>query len=127
MKRSVLLETTLFHPLLTKNKENGVVLNDTIHLLLPLDVHRQGKKEIFSPITPLSLSFPKPQTNRQGSHPTSCPGRGRRRFSPLQRISPSLSQNPKQSDEAHTPPRALPLRQKKEEENNTVGDPGTVA
>jgi hypothetical protein len=35
-----------------------------------------------------------------------CTGRGRRRFSPLQRLSPSLSQNPKQTDKAHTPPRA---------------------
>jgi len=33
-------------------------------------------------------------------------GRGRRRFSPLQCLSPSLSQNPKQIDMAHTPPRA---------------------
>jgi len=73
MKRSVLLETTLFHPLLKT---------------------KIGKMVLFW--TTLYISF----------FPWMCTGRGRRRFSPLQRLSPSLSQNPKQTDKVHTPPRA---------------------
>ena len=43
------------------NGGNGAILNGTVHLLLPLDMHKWG----------------------------------RRRFSPLQHLFPSLSQNPK--------------------------------
>jgi hypothetical protein len=94
MKRSVLLETTLFHPLLKKKKEKWCYFerhctspsspgcaqageegdflpyNTSLPLfpktpnkptrLTPHLVPRQGKKEIFSPTTHLSLSLLKP-------------------------------------------------------------------
>jgi hypothetical protein len=46
------------HYLLKKKKDapNGVVLNGTMHLLLPLDAHRQGKKKIV-PLHRLSPSL----------------------------------------------------------------------
>jgi len=36
-------------------------------------VHRQGKKEIFSPTMPRSLPLPKPKKTQQDPQPTSCP------------------------------------------------------
>jgi hypothetical protein len=62
MKQRVLGKTTLFHPLLKKKEkkaQNGVVLNDTVGILLPLDARRRGRKSICSPSSvplPLSLS-----------------------------------------------------------------------
>jgi hypothetical protein len=65
MKQRVLGKTTLFHPLLKKKRkkekkaQNGVVLNDTVGILLPLDARRRGRKSICSPSSvplPLSLS-----------------------------------------------------------------------
>jgi hypothetical protein len=53
------------HYLLKKKKDapNGVILNGTMHLLLPLDAHRQGKKKIV-PLHRLSPSLSqKPKKN----------------------------------------------------------------
>jgi hypothetical protein len=48
------------HCSLKKKGQNGVVLNNIVGLLLPLDAHEQGKKMIFSLLPPafphLSLS-----------------------------------------------------------------------
>jgi hypothetical protein len=69
MKRRVLVKTTSFHAFHWKKKEkrkkkevNGVVLNNTISLLLPLDAQRTGEEEDFVPLhLLLSLSLPKPK------------------------------------------------------------------
>jgi hypothetical protein len=61
MKLRVLSETTLFHALLKKNYQNGVVLNRTVAFLLPLDAQKTGEEEgffpLFSPTFLLSLSL----------------------------------------------------------------------
>jgi len=46
------------HSLFIKKKDapNGVILDGTMHLLLPLDAHRQGKKKIV-PLHRLSPSL----------------------------------------------------------------------
>jgi len=49
--------------LFLKKNTNSVVLNDIV-LFLSLDAHRQGKKEIFSPTMPLSLSIKNPKPIR---------------------------------------------------------------
>jgi len=71
-------KTTLFHVLFIKKKreksQNGVVLNGTKDLLLPLDMQRQGKKKFISLATPLPLSLPhshrKPRTTHTHTYPT---------------------------------------------------------
>jgi hypothetical protein len=47
-----------------KDTPNGVILNGTMHLLLPLDAHRQGKKKIV-PLHRLSpRNLKKPNTTQ---------------------------------------------------------------
>ena len=66
IKRHVLSKMTPFHTLFIKKKKkekarNGVVLNDTIAFLLPLDAQKTGEEEgfvlLFSPMFLLSLSL----------------------------------------------------------------------
>jgi hypothetical protein len=55
-----------------KKSKNGVVLNDTICLLLPMDAQRTGEEEDFSPLLcPLPFS-PKPPKIRQQNSPLAC-------------------------------------------------------
>ena len=49
--------------LFLKKNTNSAVLNDIV-LFLPLDAHKHGKKEIFSPVMPLSLSTKNPKPIR---------------------------------------------------------------
>jgi len=70
MKRCILGKTASFHAFHWKKRrsKNGVVLNGTMCLLLPLDAQRTGEEEAFVPCFLLSLSlsqYPK-------KHPT-CP------------------------------------------------------
>jgi hypothetical protein len=57
-----------------EKSQNGVVLNGTKDLLLPLDMQRQGKKKFISLATPLPLSLPhshrKPRTTHTHTYPT---------------------------------------------------------
>jgi hypothetical protein len=64
MKRCILGKTASFHAFHWKKRrsKNGVVLNGTMCLLLPLDAQRTGEEEAFVPcFSPLSLSFPIPK------------------------------------------------------------------
>jgi hypothetical protein len=67
MKQRVFFKTMSFHSLFIKKKKdapNGVVLNGTMHILLPLDAHRQGKNKIV-PLHRLSPSLSqKPKKTR---------------------------------------------------------------
>jgi len=56
-----------------KKEVNGVVLNNTISLLLPLDAQRTGEEEDFVPLhLLLSLSLPKPKKKTRQSPPLVC-------------------------------------------------------
>jgi hypothetical protein len=59
MKRRILSKTAPFHTLFIKKKtQNGAVLNDTVRLLLPLDVQKTGEGSFCSPVfTAFSSSF----------------------------------------------------------------------
>jgi hypothetical protein len=68
MKRHIWFKMMLFHSLFIKKKDaqNDAVLNDIMHLFLPVDARKQGNKKIV----PLHcLSLPLSLKNRQGPHP----------------------------------------------------------
>jgi hypothetical protein len=63
MKQRVLSKAAPFHPLLKKKKgkaQNGVVLNGTMGLLLPLDARGKGRRRFHSPAFLSSLFLRKP-------------------------------------------------------------------
>jgi hypothetical protein len=70
MKRHIWFKMMLFHSLLIKKKDaqNGAVLNDTMHLFLPVDAHKQGNKKIV-PLHCLSPSLSQKPKNQQDPHP----------------------------------------------------------
>jgi len=58
MKRRVLPKKDVVSCTYSKKKDpNGAILNDTVGLLLPLDVRGRGRRRFFSPISLLSLSL----------------------------------------------------------------------
>jgi hypothetical protein len=74
MKRRVLSKTASFHPLFIKKKtQNGAVLNNTVCLLLPLDVQKTGEGAFVPLFSPTyfhrHLSLKKTPTNLAQSFP----------------------------------------------------------
>jgi hypothetical protein len=63
MKRRVLAKTASFHTLFIKKKtQNGVILNDNVRLLLPLDVQKTGEGSFCSPAFSTTFPFKKTPT-----------------------------------------------------------------
>jgi hypothetical protein len=72
MKRRVLSKTTPFHPFKKKKKEeqNGVVLNDTVHLLPPIMQRGRRKKFGFNLNSAGHSLAWSPPTGHNGRPPT---------------------------------------------------------
>jgi len=102
MKRRVFAKTTPFHAFKKKRKkkkeQNGVVLNDTVHLLPPIT--QRGRREkglLFFEFLPATLAW-SPPTGHNGRPPTAHhpPNLGSRAQWPTSRLLPMRAVKKKQ-------------------------------